>query len=279
MKYEQLKKAKIELPNNNKTTKKKKKALGYQYFEEPYANIFLCAKKKSGKTTLIYNIIKNTIDKNTTVIFFVSTFHNDETYRYIEKYLQKNNINYIIYTSIYYDASNTKINLLDSITKRIELKAASESNKQTKIVDDDLKYIKLSKISNVESRKKRSSKYIVPEYLFVFDDISGELKYNLSYNTLIKHNRHYKCKTITSSQGYKDIPVTVRQNIDYLILYRNLSNDTLESIYDELQFDDLTFDQFKEIYLDVVAEPYYFLYIDTNNMELRVNFDKKIIVE
>ena len=180
---------------------------------------------------------------------------------------------------MYHDAYNTKINMLDSTIKRIGLKAASESNTKNKYEDVDLRYIKLSKVNTSSNRKQNNGRFIVPEYLFIFDDISGELKYNTPYNTLIKHNRHYKCKTVTSSQGYKDIPVTVRQNIDYIILFKNLSNDTLESIYDELQFEDLSFDQFKEIYLDVVSEPYHFLYIDTNNMELRDNFDKKIVID
>jgi len=272
MKYKQLTNVKIELPNKKKN--KKKKALGYQYFSEPYANIFLCAKKKSGKTTLIYNLIKNTINSGTTIIFFVSTFYNDETYQYIQDYLTKKKIPFKVYTSLYHDAGNVKINMLDTILKSFELNAVSKNSQKTK--DFDLAYIKLNK-TYPQKKRTREYKFIVPEYLFIFDDISAELRYNHPFSKLLKQNRHYKSKVIVSSQFYKDIEPTARANLDYILLFKNIPDDTLKDIYDELQLNNLSFDEFKQIYMDVHEEPYNFLYISTNDGELRKNFDKEIV--
>ncbi len=33
--------------------------LGYNYFPTLYSNIYICSKRTSGKTTLIYNILKH----------------------------------------------------------------------------------------------------------------------------------------------------------------------------------------------------------------------------
>jgi len=44
---------------------------GSALFRLAYANIFLCARKNSGKTSAIYKIIKECSGRNTTVIAFV----------------------------------------------------------------------------------------------------------------------------------------------------------------------------------------------------------------
>ena len=45
--------------------------LGYDYFSTLYSNIYICSKRKSGKTTLIYNILKNCTNKRSNVVFFL----------------------------------------------------------------------------------------------------------------------------------------------------------------------------------------------------------------
>jgi hypothetical protein len=51
--------------------------LGYNDFPELYANIFLCARKNSGKTNVINTILQNCADKNTIVYIFSSTHEKD----------------------------------------------------------------------------------------------------------------------------------------------------------------------------------------------------------
>ena len=46
--------------------------LGYEYFPTLYSNIYICSKRKSGKTTLIYNSLKHCTDKKTNVVFSIA---------------------------------------------------------------------------------------------------------------------------------------------------------------------------------------------------------------
>ena len=50
---------------------------GYDICQEFYANIFLCAKKKSGKTSALFKILKECATKKTIIIIFCSTVNKD----------------------------------------------------------------------------------------------------------------------------------------------------------------------------------------------------------
>ena len=71
--------------------------LGYDYFPTLYSNIFVCSKRRSGKTTLIYNILKHCVSKRTNVVFFCSTIHRDSTYKLILEMLAKKKVNVVSY--------------------------------------------------------------------------------------------------------------------------------------------------------------------------------------
>ena len=45
--------------------------LGYDYFPTLYSNIYICSRRRSGKTTLIYNILQHCLNKRTNVGFSV----------------------------------------------------------------------------------------------------------------------------------------------------------------------------------------------------------------
>ena len=54
------------------------KIKGYCIFPDLYCNIFLVARKKSGKTSAIFKILKECIGKHTKVYLFASTIHKDD---------------------------------------------------------------------------------------------------------------------------------------------------------------------------------------------------------
>src|SRR3954454_12037286 len=76
---------------------------GYDICEEVYANIFLCARKKIGKTSALFKILKECAGRKTTIIVFCSTCYKDKNWIQIRKYFAKKNIEIIVYTSIYED--------------------------------------------------------------------------------------------------------------------------------------------------------------------------------
>jgi hypothetical protein len=48
--------------------------LGYDYFPTLYSNIYIWSRRRSGKTTLIYNILKHCVNKRTNVVFSVQPY-------------------------------------------------------------------------------------------------------------------------------------------------------------------------------------------------------------
>ncbi len=45
--------------------------VGYDYFPTLYSNIDICSRSRSGKTTLIYNILKHCVNNRTNVAFWL----------------------------------------------------------------------------------------------------------------------------------------------------------------------------------------------------------------
>ena len=92
---------------------------GADMFPMTYPNIALIAKKKSGKTNLLYHILKNIIDPSTDVYLFVSTAKRDATWKDIIKYLEKQGnkvqINLGIYDQVMVGKRKKKINKLEEL--------------------------------------------------------------------------------------------------------------------------------------------------------------------
>jgi Ni2+-binding GTPase involved in maturation of urease and hydrogenase len=63
-------------------------AKGANLFPFVFGNIFVVAPTNSGKTSLIYKVMKECIDSRTTVIVFSSTINNDKSWETIKKYLK-----------------------------------------------------------------------------------------------------------------------------------------------------------------------------------------------
>jgi hypothetical protein len=82
---------------------------------ELYANIYLVAHKKSGKTTCMFNILKECSDKDTKLVFFGATIYNDDSYKEIFKYFKKRGNPIVKYTSIVEDKVDRLKMLVDSL--------------------------------------------------------------------------------------------------------------------------------------------------------------------
>jgi phosphoribosylformylglycinamidine (FGAM) synthase PurS component len=252
----------IDIPKLDKTRIK-----GYELFEELYANIFLLAKKKSGKTSTIYKILQKCSNKQTNIIIFSSTVHKDANWLAIVKYFEEHDIHIETYTSIFDDDGENLIqHLLNDLG--LEDKKEVKKSKRKSILFDD----------NNSEEVHYKPKKIAPELIIVFDDMSSELQ-NKYIGVLLKQNRHYKAKVIISSQYYNDITKQTRQNLDYLLMFGKIPIEKLEDvIYPEL---DLTipFPIFFKLYLNATKEKYNFLYNDLREEILRKNFNKQYIIK
>jgi hypothetical protein len=250
------------------------KIQGYDLFNELYANIFICARKKQGKTTIISNILRKCANKNTHVFFFVSTILKDDSYKEILISLDKMDVKYSTFINIETNGINTLKQIINSlrVTKKEDKQDDEEKEEfKPKIISidetDDEMIIKI---------KKYKPRKIAPEYIFVFDDISNELS-NIELRTLIKHNRHFKSKLIISSQYVNDLEPESRTQIDNWLLLGDQTDEKLEVIYESCD-PVVDFDEFKAMFEDATAKKYNFFYIDKNIGQYRKNFNEEFIL-
>ncbi len=180
--------------------------LGYELFPELYANIFMCAKKKSGKTNAIFEILQHCVNKTTTVFIFSSTNEKDHNWLHIKKWLSDHHINYETFMDI---------ETLDCIVNKLLM--PDEIKEKSKDTKDELDLFTRDKVmvkKTPESKPIKKKGPLATEYVFIFDDMSALLR-GEAVSCLMKKNRHIKSKVIISSQYPNDLNVPARQMIDY----------------------------------------------------------------
>jgi hypothetical protein len=256
--------------------------LGYDMFPILYSAIFLTAKKKSGKTNVIANILDKCADKDTKIMFFVSTIHKDSTYKAILKNLDKKKISYNVHESFLEDGINyidELVNILNEQAKEDEVNLAMIEEKK----NNPEKVIPFLNFSNgeisVEEKKLKKKKVVSPEWILVFDDLSFLLK-DPSISYLLKRMRHFKMKIIISSQYLLDLkPESIKQ-IDYSLIFRSFDEDKLEKLYRglDISIDNGGFNKFIDLYNYATSEPFSFLYTSALG-EFRKNFNTKLEIK
>ena len=84
--------------------------------------------------------------------------------------------------------------------------------------------------NNKKGKKEKKSKYLTPEYIIIFDDLSSELK-SKSLLSLLKFNRHFKAKLIISSQWLHDLLPESRKQIDLFLIFKGFSEEKIALFY------------------------------------------------
>lgn len=281
IRLEKINHEKVKPIKLNNLDNDKRKWKGHRLFSNNLSNIFLCAKKRSGKTCTIFKILKECSNTNTNIIVFSSTCNKDSNYIAMKKYFKKKSISFICNESLIDD---DKSNLLEDFLNeiKVENKDESDSDDEEKEMDrknQELKYAMFGKgIDDDENEpKERRNKYKTPNYVFVLDDISTELK-NKAVIKLLKQNRHYNAMTLISSQYMNDLDPQSRRQLDYLILFKGHRPDKLEIIYKDTDLS-IEYETFLDLYKNATERPYSFLYVDIRNDEYRKNFNYKYIVD
>lgn len=285
--------------------------LGSELFPELYANIFLCAKKKSGKTVVIQKILKSCVGKNTNVIAFCSTINKDSAWIAIKRWCNEKEIPFHYFPSI----KEGKVDVLDRFLNKLqnegedeqlesEMKAKTkglfdsddededdgESAECEEYSEDEMDDIpmfgkKIKQPTEAETKlfdKRNSSSlkkklpYQAPEFILIFDDLSHELKLP-SLVSLLKKNRHYKLKCIISSQYVNDLKPESLKQMDYYLCFKGMSDEKLEKLRTDGDLS-VEFNTFDKLYTHATGDKYGFLYIDTRNDQFRKNFDKMYVV-
>lgn len=246
---------------------------GGELFEELYANIFICAKKKSGKSTVVFNILKKCAGKDTRIVIFAGTVNKDPTYRAITEYFEGRGNTVITYTSIKEDGVDNLSSIVEMLRDPDEVVEEEEEEDEgipVLITDETIRRRR-------KPRKPRKPKHIAPEIIFVLDDLSTELRYP-SVANLLKTNRHYKSKVIMSSQYVHDLKPESILQLDYLLLFAGHTLEKLELIHKRTDLS-TPFEMFTRMYDLATQKRFSFLYVDTVQEEFRINFDRQFFSE
>ena len=241
-----------------------------------YSNTFICARKKSGKSTCIYNMLKKCCDKDTTLHLFVSTIEKDSTWKAIVKYFTDKGCIVNCHTSTI-DLEDGKDLIREILDEPIEESEEEESSSS----ESDYGFLEIGKPDEEErkerkKKKKRKSKKKAQKQVIVLDDLGDELK-RRSIDQLLKVNRHLKCKVILSSQYLNDLSIQARRQIDIWMCFSGLKAQKLQQIMRDCDTR-LTYDQFEEVYKFCTNGKYNFMYLDTSNDMFRRNFNEKVIL-
>ena len=251
------------------------KVKGGKLIPTVYNCTFLCAKRASGKTSTLAEILLRTSDKKTQFYIFCPTTKVDSSWiTLIEKLESRGNV-----VNVFDSIMDGKVNLLNDIMADLSIPEESK----IKTDDDETKPLGIKLNFGDEVKKKKQEykpKKIAPKHIFVFDDISGELK-NTALVSLLKKSRHFLSAVYISSQYIHDLqPQSIKQ-LDYFLCFRSFSRDKLEHIYKLLDLS-IGLDKFIDIYDYCFKDPnerFSFLYIDVRNQTFRKNFNKNLILE
>ena len=244
-------------------------------------NLYIASKKKSGKTSLISNIIKQTTNADTIFYIFCSTHNLDESWKAILHMLDKRGCVVNVYDSIFEGKVNHLNNVIDELmgemTDNNKEKINGKGKKKAFSAVPQLPMriflgsgaVEVVKEEPPPEEKKKKRK--TPKYLFVFDDISNQLK-SLSVSRFLKVHRHFQASSIISSQYCKDLQPQAITQIDFLIVFKGFSEDKLNFMWKLLDLS-IEFSDFLELYYYATKEPYAFLYTNVRTEQFRKSFN------
>ena len=252
---------------------------GYNIIPEIYANIYICGRKNSGKTNVLFTIMKQCTNKKTIIIIYCSTHHSDYNWIEIKKWLKKKKQPHHFYDSILDDNNESNVQaLIDKITADHVTQQEQDENKNKSYNHSQLELSMFDK-EKITHKKEKKEKKAAPDYLIIFDDISKELRNKKEVETLLKQNRHYRSKTIISSQYPYDIVPSARQQIDFWCIFGGFNEEKIKKVFPELDIFNLDFEKFYMIYKMVTSEPHHFFYVNRVQNELRKDFNQKIYIK
>lgn len=276
---------------------------GADWFDTLYPNIWLVGKKRSGKSSVIANILDHCCDKNTVLIFVVSTIDKDDTYIQTVKKWRKKGAEVLTYTS-FKDAEEG--NIIENFVVEQQENAAEEEEEKKAIEEEKAQvgkgnfnapmiftlangktneqmFYEQQKKALVKEEKKAAAppkvgkgrKKVSPEFCFVFDD-QTDLTRDKSLSRLLKKNRHFKLMNIIGSQDVIDLKPDAIKQMDYVLLFPRINIDKLERVHDNIGLT-VSFNKFNELYHDATKEQYNFLYVSRDD-QFRHNMTHKYIL-
>lgn len=257
----------------------------------------LIAPKGAGKTTVICNLLKFYKDYFHTILVFSPTIDSDEKWDWIKN--QKLLVENKALKKWIRDLKNRKDeeSVVDGLPPDRALEGLVNPDQGfdgkipkehffddydddtfREIMDEQMRLIKVLKSHG-------QTKYLANRILIIFDDLVGSSLFAGTRGSYFKgvntRHRHYSASFLMVSQGYKEVPKTIRTNWTGLIAFFIGNEKEVEVIYEEFPMG-LKKDDWLELYNYATDGDHSFLYINFQKpprMRLMKNFSQYLFVK
>lgn len=224
----------------------------------------LIAPKGAGKTTVICNLLGFYRNYFHTILVFSPTIDSDEKWDWVksQKLLKENvELDMFIKESQPNSISSGIVARKKEFDARIpEEHFFLEYNEErfVQIMEEQKEMISMLK-------RKGKTKYLANRILAIFDDLVGSALFSGTRNSYFKgintRHRHFSASLLMVSQGYKEIPKTVRTNWSVLIVFEIGNEKEVLVIYEEFAMG-YKHEDWMEIYKYATEGDHDFLYIN-----------------
>lgn len=257
----------------------------------------LClAPKGSGKTTVICNLLMFYKGYFNTIIVFSPTIESDEKWDYIKRQTllseNKRLRRFIEKKRKEKEKKEDTVVETESIQKKLDIwdPYIDDSEFDGKIPEhhffDDYDEVRFMGLMEEQKRlinllkEHGGNKYLANRVLIIFDDLVGSALFSGSRGSYFKgvntRHRHYSTSFLMVSQGYKEIPKTIRTNWTGLIVFEIGNEKEVEVIYEEYAMG-LKRNPWMELYRYATNEEFSFMYINfqkEKHMRIMKNFSE-----
>lgn len=265
--YKKYKVDKIKGLNDNK------KIYHGELFNEKSIRMLLVAPTTGGKTTVIFHLIKHLLTTQSSLIYISNTVNRDDIVKKIIKNFEKH-----IDIKKFDKLNLNIINELREILNEDESDDSHDDEIKEENVENKYDFLlkKLTKTNDKKEKKKKGKldNMIYTKNLVIIDDVSKQKLRGSYIYDLIKEIRHYG-SIIISCQDYNSVNIDARQQLNYICIFRGLTETKLKQIYDDI-ISDISFDDFKRLYYYCIrkVKKKGFLLYDISNNQFRYKLHK-----
>lgn len=258
----------------------------------------LIAPKGAGKTTIICNLLNFYKNYFHTILVFSPTVESDEKWDWVkEQDLVIENIPLKKWLRKMAEKRVHSDEIVQGppISNELEGLVNARGNHSGKIPeehffdkydDETFQDIMEEQMTVIKALKKHNQpKYLANRILVIFDDLVGSSLFSGTRGSYFKgvntRHRHYSASFIMVSQGYKEIPKTIRTNWTALIVFEIGNEKEVEVIYEEWPMG-LKKDDWLELYQYATNEDHSFLYINfqkPKRLRMMKNFTDYLFIE